>query len=133
MLAASIFGFDITWAVPKGYEPDSEVVNRSEIIAEKTGSKLIETNDPVDAVKNADVIYTDVFVSMGEEHLDNKMNDFSGFQVNEELVSNAKEDFIFLHCLPAPVEKKLQIMLWILKIVWFMIKLKIECGHRCQF
>ena len=101
MLAASIFGFDITWAVPKGYEPDSEVVNRSEIIAEKTGSKLIETNDPVDAVKNADVIYTDVFVSMGEEHLDNKMNDFSGFQVNEELVSNAKEDYIFMHCLPA--------------------------------
>ena len=101
MLAASIFGFDITWAVPKGYEPDSEIVNRSEIIAEKTGSKLIETNDPVDAVKNADVIYTDVFVSMGEEHLDNKMNDFSGFQVNEELVSNAKEDYIFMHCLPA--------------------------------
>ena len=49
----------------------------------------------------ADVVYTDVFVSMGEEHLENKMNDFSGFQVNEELVSNAKEDYIFMHCLPA--------------------------------
>ena len=49
---------------------------------------------------DADVVYTDVFVSMGEEHLENKMNDFSCFQVNEELVSNAKEDYIFMHCIP---------------------------------
>tara|TARA_Y100001980_G_C14551412_1_gene334732 strand:- start:1695 stop:2648 length:954 start_codon:yes stop_codon:yes gene_type:complete len=101
MLAGSIFGFDITWAVPKGYEPDEDVVSRARKISESSGSKLIETNDPVDAVKNADVVYTDVFISMGEEHLEGKINDFSGFQINDKLVSNAKEDYIFMHCLPA--------------------------------
>jgi len=101
MLAAAIFGFDVSWAVPKGYEPDDDVVSRAKKIAESSGSKLIETNDPIEAVKDADVVYTDVFVSMGEEHLEGKMKDFSGFQINEELVSNAKDDYIFMHCLPA--------------------------------
>jgi ornithine carbamoyltransferase len=101
ILASAIFGFDVNWAVPKGYEPDEDIVLRANEIAEITGSKLTQTNDPVKAVKNADVIYTDVFVSMGEEHLEDKMNDFKGFQINDDLVSNAKEDYIFMHCLPA--------------------------------
>ncbi len=101
MLASAICGFNINWAVPKGYEPNKEVVNRAQKISEATGSKLYETNDPKKAVKDADVIYTDVFVSMGEEHLGDKMDAFSGFQINEELVSGAKEDYIFMHCLPA--------------------------------
>ena len=101
ILASAIFGFNITWAIPKGYEPDKDVIARANEIAEKTGSKLTETNDPVKAVKDADVIYTDVFLSMGEEHLKDKMDDFKGFQINDKLVSNAKEDYIFMHCLPA--------------------------------
>ena len=101
VLASAILGFDINWAIPKGYEPDEDVINRAKEIAAKTGSKLMETNDPIEAVKNADVVYTDVFVSMGEEHLKDKMSDFDGFQINDDLVSNAKEDYIFMHCLPA--------------------------------
>ena len=59
------------------------------------------TNDPIEAISGASVIYTDVFVSMGEEHLGGKMDAFDGFQVNDELVSHANQDFIFMHCLPA--------------------------------
>ena len=101
ILASAILGCDIYWAVPEGYEPDASVVERATSIANKSGSVLTETNDPVEAVANADVIYTDVFVSMGEEKMTDKISDFEGFQVNEELVSNAKDDYLFMHCLPA--------------------------------
>ena len=66
-----------------------------------------EFNDPVEAVKGVNVIYTDVFVSMGEEDKD-KINDFEGFQVNMDLVSNADNNWSFMHCLPAIVEMKSQ-------------------------
>ena len=101
ILASAILGCDIYWAVPEGYEPDASVVERAISIANNSGSELTETNDPVEAVSNADVIYTDVFVSMGEEKMTDKISDFEGFQVNEELVSNAKDDYLFMHCLPA--------------------------------
>lgn len=101
MLAGAILGCNIHWAVPKGYEPDNDVVERAQEIADKSGSMLLQTNDPVEAVTDADVIYTDVFVSMGEENLSDKMDNFDGFQVNDELVSHAKKDYIFMHCLPA--------------------------------
>ena len=101
MLAASILGCDIHWAVPKGYEPDSDVVDIANSFAKGSGSILNETNDPVEAVTDADVIYTDVFISMGEEDMVDKIDDFNGFQINDELVSHAKEDYLFMHCLPA--------------------------------
>ena len=101
MLACAMLGVDCTWAVPKGFEPDEDVVVLANEIAEKTGVKLIETNNPVDACKNATIIYTDVFISMGEEHLTDKINAFKGFQVNEELVVHATSDYGFMHCLPA--------------------------------
>ena len=101
MLACAMLGIDCTWAVPKGYEPSEEVVNRATLLAEKSGSKLTQTHDPVKACKGASIIYTDVFVSMGEEHLSDKMSDFDGFQVNEDLVAHAKNDYGFMHCLPA--------------------------------
>jgi ornithine carbamoyltransferase len=101
MLAAAILGCDVHWAVPKGYGPDSDVVARATTFAEKSGSTLTATNDPVEAVTDADVIYTDVFVSMGEEDMADKMNDFDGFQINDELISYAKDDYLFMHCLPA--------------------------------
>ena len=101
MLACAMLGVDCTWAVPKGYEPSEEVVTRAAELAEKSGSKLVQTHDPVKACKGASIIYTDVFVSMGEEHLSDKMSDFDGFQVNEELVAHAKNDYGFMHCLPA--------------------------------
>ncbi len=101
MLACAMLGVDCVWAVPKGFEPESDVVNRAKKIAKKTGCKMVQSHDPVKACKGATIIYTDVFISMGEEHLTDKMAAFADFQVNEKLVSNAKDDYGFMHCLPA--------------------------------
>jgi ornithine carbamoyltransferase len=101
MLACAMLGIDIHYAIPKGYEPAEDIVARTEELAVKNGSKVIATNDPIEAVSNADVVYTDVFISMGEEHLKDKINSFEGFQVNEQLVSNMNDDWRFMHCLPA--------------------------------
>ncbi|MGY8699208.1 MAG: ornithine carbamoyltransferase, partial [Candidatus Poseidoniales archaeon] len=101
MLACAMLGIDIYYAIPKGYEPNEAVVERTKAIAEKNGSKVVETNDPVEAVKDAHVVYTDVFISMGEEHMTDKVESFDGFQVNEELVSNMDSGWKFMHCLPA--------------------------------
>ncbi|RJU80775.1 MAG: ornithine carbamoyltransferase [Candidatus Poseidoniales archaeon] len=101
MLACAMLGIDIHYAIPKGYEPDEEVVKRTQALAEKNGSKVVETNDPVDAVSEAHVVYTDVFISMGEEHMKDKIKSFEGFQVNEELVSHMDDSWKFMHCLPA--------------------------------
>ena len=89
-LAALALGYDIKYATPVGMEPDANILSRCEGIASKTGAKIIGTNDPVEAVRNASVIYTDIFVSMGEEHMADKFSAFEGFQVNEELVAHAQ-------------------------------------------
>tara|TARA_B100000900_G_scaffold202912_1_gene172029 strand:- start:1626 stop:2594 length:969 start_codon:yes stop_codon:yes gene_type:complete len=101
MLACAMLGIDIHYAIPEGYEPDSEIVERSKDIAKKNRSKVTATNDPVEAVSEAHVVYTDVFISMGEEHMKDKIKSFDGFQVNEKLVSNMDENWKFMHCLPA--------------------------------
>ena len=101
MLACAMLGIDFSYAYPKGYEPASDVVARAEDFAAENRSEMKGTNDPVEAVSEANVIYTDVFVSMGEEGLKDKMNDFDGFQVNMELVENAADKWAFMHCLPA--------------------------------
>ena len=101
VLGCATLGYDIVFATPHGFEPDESVISRALEIAEKTGSKIEGVNDPKQAVEGAGAIYTDVFVSMGEEHMDGKMGSFDGFQVNEELVSDADDDYIFMHCLPA--------------------------------
>ncbi len=101
MLGSAILGYDLKYAVPVGFEPDADVLSRAMDIAKKNGSTIQEANDPAEAVSGAGVIYTDVFVSMGEEHLESKMESFDGFQVNEQLVSNAEQGFLFMHCLPA--------------------------------
>ena len=100
-LACAILGIDIYYAIPEGYEPDQDVMDRVNAIAEKNGSSVVQTNDPVEAVEDAHVVYTDVFISMGEEHLKDKIASFDGFQVNEKLVGNMDENWKFMHCLPA--------------------------------
>tara|TARA_B100000767_G_scaffold20142_1_gene18315 strand:- start:835 stop:1803 length:969 start_codon:yes stop_codon:yes gene_type:complete len=100
-LACAILGIDIYYAIPEGYEPDQEVMDRVNALAEKNGSAVVQTNDPVEAVTDAHVVYTDVFISMGEEHLKDKIKSFEGFQINEELVSNMDKNWKFMHCLPA--------------------------------
>jgi ornithine carbamoyltransferase len=76
-------------------------MDRARRISATTGASISGSNDPVKAVSGAGVVYTDIFVSMGEEHMEGKFNAFDGFQVNEELVSNANPDYLFMHCLPA--------------------------------
>jgi len=101
VLGAAAMGYDVKFATPDGCEPDESVIERAKIIAASTGSSIGSSNDPVEAITGAGVVYTDVFVSMGEEHVQGKMEAFEGFQVNEELVANANEDYLFMHCLPA--------------------------------
>ena len=101
MLACAMLGIDIHYAVPKGYEPDEDVVKRTNDLAKKNKSTVVHTDDPVEAVTDADVVYTDVFISMGEEHLKDKMKSFEGYQVNQELVNNMNSEWRFMHCLPA--------------------------------
>ncbi|MED5231757.1 MAG: ornithine carbamoyltransferase [Candidatus Thermoplasmatota archaeon] len=100
-LAGLALGYDVKYATPVGMEPNANVLSRCEEIASTTGAEITGSNDPVETVKNAAVIYTDIFVSMGEEHMTDKFAAFEGFQVNEELVAHAQPDYVFMHCLPA--------------------------------
>jgi len=76
-------------------------VKRAKRISKKTGSKLTQSNDPAEAVTGANFIYTDSFLSMGEEQLEEKLALFDGFQVNMDLLQHADENWKFMHCLPA--------------------------------
>jgi len=97
--AASILEINLSVATPKGYEPDGNVLKK----ARENGNGTIEIiNDPKKAASNADVIYTDVWVSMGQEKETNKKQRiFKPFQINEELLSIANPDVLVMHCLPA--------------------------------
>ncbi|NLY79750.1 MAG: ornithine carbamoyltransferase [Lysinibacillus sp.] len=107
IVAAAHVGMDIVIATPKGYEPDEIIIAKAQAIAAKNGSTVIVTNDPVEAAKDADVVYTDVWTSMGqEEEAAQRLVDFKGFQINDELVAHAKPDYMFLHCLPAHREEE---------------------------
>ncbi|QMT17529.1 ornithine carbamoyltransferase [Planococcus maritimus] len=107
MIGAAKVGLDIAIAAPRGYEPQADMVALAQAIAQDSGSVVTVTNDPIDAVKNSDAIYTDVWASMGQEaEAIQRLNDFAGFQVNAELVQYAKDDYIFMHCLPAHREEE---------------------------
>ncbi len=96
--AAGPFGFELTIASPHGYEPDNSICSR----ASEKGAKITLTRTPFDAARQADVLYTDVWVSMGqEEEAEKRKQDFRGFQINKEILSIAKKDAIVMHCLPA--------------------------------
>lgn len=102
LLGGSLLGMDITVASPKGYEPQQEIVEQALANAEKSGSLITVTNDPTIAVRNADVVVTDVWASMGDESEQEVRKElFKPYQVNNRLAVLAKKDFIFLHCLPA--------------------------------
>jgi ornithine carbamoyltransferase len=89
-------------ASPPGYEPKEEVVQKAKAFAAESGASVTVTNNANQAVADADVIYSDVFTSMGQEaETEERLKVFSGFQVNAELASKAKPDYTFLHCLPA--------------------------------
>lgn len=102
LIAGALAGMQVSCAVPPGYEPNKEVVETARKIAQGTGAQVDILNDPLEAAKNADVIYCDVWTSMGQEQENEKrLKDFAAYQVNEKLTAYAKEDYLFMHCLPA--------------------------------
>ena len=102
LLGAVLEGMSISVACPEGYEPNSEILRKAEERARSTGSKVEIVHRPSEAATRADVLYTDVWVSMGDEATKEKrMNDFSGFQINSELLRFARKDAKVMHCLPA--------------------------------
>jgi len=107
VVAAAHVGMDVVVASPTNYEPSGEAMKIATEIAKQNGSTVTFTNDPFEAAKDADVIYTDVWTSMGqEEESAKRLKDFEGFQISEALVANAKADYMFLHCLPAHREEE---------------------------
>ena len=95
-------GMDISIATPDKYKCDETVMSNALKIAAETGSKVEFTNNPKQAMENADAVYTDTWVSMGmEAEKQQRIKDFAGFEVNRELMDIAKPDAMFLHCLPA--------------------------------
>jgi ornithine carbamoyltransferase len=95
--AAGIFKFNVRIAVPQGYESDSNFIEA----AKAAGSNITVTRDATEAVAGADIVVTDTWVSMGQEHAHNKIAAMMPYQVNERLMEGAKADAKFLHCLPA--------------------------------
>lgn len=106
LLASAKVGMNMTVATPPGYEPNEQIVKRALEIANETGANIEVLHDPELAVKGADFIYTDVWMSMGQEDSEEKYKLFQPFQVNEKLVQHAKATYRFLHCLPAHREEE---------------------------
>jgi ornithine carbamoyltransferase len=95
-------GMNIYYSSPGGYTPLPEVVREAKAVAEETGSEIKHITDPIEAVKDADVIYTDVWVSMGQEKENEKrLKDLKPYQLNSVLISKARKDVLIMHCLPA--------------------------------
>jgi ornithine carbamoyltransferase len=102
LFAAAKVGMHMTVATPEGYAPHPEVVGAARRFAVQSGSQITMTTDPLDAVREADILYTDTWTSMGqEEEEDIRIRVFPPYQINAALVSQAKEDALVMHCLPA--------------------------------
>jgi len=102
LYGCSKVGMNISLGCPKGYEPNPKVVSEAKREGRRSGCEVNVTNDPREAVERADIIYTDVWASMGQEkEHGERVKIFKPYQVNARLVKTAKEDFIFMHCLPA--------------------------------
>jgi ornithine carbamoyltransferase len=102
MLIAAKLGTTMFVATPEGYKPMQAIMDRSQAIAEETGARIVWTADPVEAAREADMIYTDTWASMGQEaEAEARRKIFAPYQVNRELFSHARENALFMHCLPA--------------------------------
>ncbi|WP_406660941.1 ornithine carbamoyltransferase [Methanolobus sp. ZRKC3] len=98
ILGCALVDMEILVACPPGYEPDADIVEQARAL----GGKVTITNDPKEAVANADILYADVWVSMGDEdEREKRLTDLAPYQINSELVELAKPDVIVMHCLPA--------------------------------
>lgn len=102
LYGCSKVGMDIVLGCPRGYQPNIKVVSEAKKWARRNGCDAKVTNDPKEAVRGADIVYTDVWASMGKEREHGKrIKIFKPYQVNGQLIKGAKEDYIFMHCLPA--------------------------------
>ncbi|GAB3622230.1 ornithine carbamoyltransferase [Mariniluteicoccus endophyticus] len=102
VLGGAVAGMHVRIGAPEGYQPDAGIVERAKKIAETTGGSVTITTDAVEAVKGADVVSTDTWVSMGQEGEDEvRERVFAPYSITEELVGHAADDAIVLHCLPA--------------------------------
>jgi ornithine carbamoyltransferase len=100
--AAAKTGMHITVGCPSGYEPDQKIVNWAQEASRKTGSRIEVTQDPMVAAKEADVLYTDVWISMGQEREQKRrLKALTPYQLNERLLQIAKSGAVVMHCLPA--------------------------------
>jgi ornithine carbamoyltransferase len=101
-LSACLVGMNFHFCSPSGYEVEKDVLGKGKKFAALSGSQIQLTNDPHKAAKGADVIYTDVWISMGQEtEAKKRRRAFSGYQVDNKLLSLAKKDVLFMHPLPA--------------------------------
>lgn len=100
--AAGLMKFNVRVATPAGYEPDPAFVE----LARAGGATVTLTQDAAAAARGADVIVTDTWISMGQEHVHNKLAAMAPYQVNAALMAQAKPDAVFLHCLPAHVDEE---------------------------
>lgn len=101
-LGAAILGMNLRAAVPEGYDPDEKIMEKAKEIAKENGCSSEIFRDPKVAVKGADVIYADTWISMGDEaEKDKRLKDFKGYRVDMDLMNAAKPESIFMHCLPA--------------------------------
>ena len=102
LLIAPLLGMDMSLACPKGYEPNESILKTANEYAKEKGTEIIVTDDIGVALENVDAVFTDVWVSMGDEaEKAQREKDFAPFQVNQDLMSSANEGAIFMHCLPA--------------------------------
>lgn len=108
MFACAKLGLNFAFAGPKGYEPNADIIAKAEADAKQSGGSIEILNDPMAAAKNADIFYTDVYASMGQEaEYEERLQIFKGFQVNSQLLSVANTDPIVMHCLPAHREEEI--------------------------
>lgn len=102
LLGCAAVGMNISVASPSNYKPNGEIISEAEKLASNTGSKVEVGTNPFRAAENADVVYTDVWISMGQEaEKEAREKAFLPYQVTEKIMSKAKADAIFMHCMPA--------------------------------
>lgn len=106
MLGSAILGMNVNIATPVGYEPNAAILQKTKDLAAASGATISTTTVAAEAVKGADVVVTDTWVSMGQEdEAAKKIAEFAGYQVNADLMSKANPGAVFLHCLPRHQEE----------------------------
>jgi len=102
LLGCALSGMNMNVACPEGYDPDKTILEKAQSLARESNAKLMVVRKPSESVKGVDVLYTDVWVSMGEDaDRDKRMKAFQGYQINSVLLKAAKPDAVVMHCLPA--------------------------------